>query len=256
MKNLPLGQVLVEAGFLTPEKLDEALALQKEKGGRLGDLLVENGYVTEHNLMLALQQRLEVPFVDLQTAVELTKGTNIKVGAQNLHFAEKGAYTGEISASMLTEVGAQYVVIGHSERRQYFAETDETVNLKIKAALAAGLTPIVCVGETLEERESGVTEKVVSGQTRAALRELTEGQARACIIAYEPIWAIGTGRTATAAQADEVCGIIRAVAHDNGTGIGQKRSHIADTVAPLQHRRKPLLIRLRAYAPARAFAYR
>ena len=152
-----------------------------------------------------------VPFVDLQTAVELTKGTTIKVGAQNLHFAEKGAYTGEISASMLTEVGAQYVVIGHSERRQYFAETDETVNLKIKAALAAGLTPIVCVGETLEERESGVTEKVVSGQTRAALRELTEGQARACIIAYEPIWAIGTGRTATAAQADEVCGIIRAV---------------------------------------------
>mgnify|MGYP002550240938 CR=1 FL=1 len=151
------------------------------------------------------------PSVCFAAVAPILEGTNVKLGAQNVHFAEKGAYTGEISASMLTEVGAQYVVIGHSERRQYFAETDETVNLKIKAALAAGLTPIVCVGETLEERESGVTEKVVSGQTRAALRELTEGQARACIIAYEPIWAIGTGRTATAAQADEVCGIIRAV---------------------------------------------
>ena len=152
-----------------------------------------------------------VPFVDLQTAAALTKDTNIKVGAQNLHFAESGAYTGEISAAMLTESGAQYVVIGHSERRQYFAETDETVNLKIKAALAAGLTPIVCVGESLDERERGVTENVVSSQTKAALQGLSEGPARACIIAYEPIWAIGTGRTATAAQADEVCGMIRGV---------------------------------------------
>ena len=128
-----------------------------------------------------------------------------------LMFEKSGAFTGEISADMLVDLGVEYVIVGHSERRQYYNETDFTVNKKVHAALEAGLYPIVCVGETLEERESGVTEKVVSGQTRAALRELTEGQARACIIAYEPIWAIGTGRTATAAQADEVCGIIRAV---------------------------------------------
>ncbi len=152
-----------------------------------------------------------VPFVDLATAVELTKGTDIKVGAQNVHFAESGAYTGEISAAMLKECGVEYVVIGHSERRQYFGETDETVNLRMKAALAAGLTPIVCVGELLSERDCGITEEVVAKQTKIAFLDVSEEDAKKVIVAYEPVWAIGTGRTATSDQADEVCGAIRSV---------------------------------------------
>nr|MDD6336159.1 triose-phosphate isomerase [bacterium] len=150
-----------------------------------------------------------VPFVCLPTVASLVKGTNILLGAQNMHFEEKGAFTGEISPAMLCAVGCDCVIIGHSERRTYFAETDETVNKKVKAALAHGLIPIVCVGETLEEREAGKTDTLVAEQTRLALEGLTAEQAAQVVIAYEPIWAIGTGRTATAQEADRVIGIIR-----------------------------------------------
>ena len=151
-----------------------------------------------------------VPYVDICTAVEATKGTNIKVGAENVHFAESGAYTGEISAKMLTECGVEYVIIGHSERRQYFAETDETVNLRTKAALAAGLKVILCVGEVKEQRLSGITDEVVSMQTKLDLADVSAEDMKNVIIAYEPVWAIGTGLTATPEQADETCGVIRA----------------------------------------------
>ena len=151
-----------------------------------------------------------VPYVDICTAVEATKGTNIKVGAENVHFAESGAYTGEISAKMLTECGVEYVIIGHSEHRQYFAETDETVNLRTKAALAAGLKVILCVGEVKEQRLSGITDEVVSMQTKLDLADVSAEDMKNVIIAYEPVWAIGTGLTATPEQADETCGVIRA----------------------------------------------
>mgnify|MGYP002797145162 FL=1 len=151
-----------------------------------------------------------VPFTNLETAVELTKGTNIKVGAQNCHFAKSGAYTGEVSADMLTELGVEYVVLGHSERRQYFGETDETVNKRTKAALEAGLKPIVCVGELLWERECGITEEVIARQIKLDFYDVSAEQLKNCIIAYEPVWAIGTGKTATADQAEEVCAFIRA----------------------------------------------
>ena len=150
-----------------------------------------------------------VPFTNLETAVEMTKGTNIKVGAQNCHFEEKGAFTGEISANMLTEMGVEYVVIGHSERRQYFGETDVTVNKRVKAALAAGLNVILCVGEMLEQREQGVTAELVAMQTRIALGGVSAEELSRVIIAYEPVWAIGTGKTATSEQANEVCALIR-----------------------------------------------
>lgn len=142
------------------------------------------------------------PYIDLMELVRVTKGTNVKVGAQNMHWEEKGAYTGEISGSMLKNIGVQYVIIGHSERRQYFAETNETVNRKIKAAFENDLKPIVCVGETLEQRENGLTKKIITEQTRLALEGLTEEQVANTIIAYEPIWAIGTGKTATSEDAN------------------------------------------------------
>ena len=152
-----------------------------------------------------------VPFVDIATAVEAAKGTNIRVGAENVHFAKSGAYTGEISAEMLCEIGTEYVVIGHSERRQYFGETDETVNLRTKAALEAGLKVILCLGEVKEERLAGITDEVVTMQTKLDLAGITAEQLKNVIIAYEPVWAIGTGLTATPEQADEACGIIRDV---------------------------------------------
>ena len=152
-----------------------------------------------------------VPFVDIAAAVEAAKGTNIKIGAQNVHFAESGAYTGEISASMLLETGVEYVIIGHSERRQYFGETDATVNQRTKAALAAGLTVILCVGEVLEERQSDITNEVLSMQTKLALAGISAEDMKKVIIAYEPVWAIGTGKTATAEQANEVNHYIRMV---------------------------------------------
>ena len=150
-----------------------------------------------------------VPFTDLVTAVAKTKGTNIHVGAENVHFEKSGAFTGEISADMLTDLGVEYVVVGHSERRQYFAETDETVNKRAKAALAGGLKPIICVGESLTQREQGVTEELIRMQVKIALNGVTADELKNVVIAYEPIWAIGTGKTATAEDAQEVCGAIR-----------------------------------------------
>lgn len=147
--------------------------------------------------------------VCLAGTVEALRGSNVKVGAQNVHFKESGAYTGEIAANMLTDIGVDYVIIGHSERRQYFGETDETVNLRTKAALGGGLNPIVCVGESLSEREAGITDDTVRRQTKLALLGIDKADAEKVVIAYEPIWAIGTGKTATAEQADEVCSIIR-----------------------------------------------
>ena len=151
------------------------------------------------------------PATDLAIATEMTKGTNIAVGAENMHWEESGAFTGEISADMLLDLGVKYVIIGHSERREYFAETDETVNKKVKAAIAKGITPIVCCGETLEQREMGIMPEHIRMQIKIAMLDVTADQAKDLVIAYEPIWAIGTGKTATADQADEVCGIIRDV---------------------------------------------
>ncbi|MFN8444326.1 MAG: triose-phosphate isomerase [Caldilineaceae bacterium] len=144
----------------------------------------------------------------LPAVATAVQGSPVKVGAQNMHFAESGAYTGEISAGMLKGV-VDYVILGHSERRQYFAETDETVNKKIHAALKAGLTPILCVGESLEQRQAGVTDSFVGGQVKAALANLTAEQVQQLVIAYEPIWAIGTGLAATSAQAQETCAAVR-----------------------------------------------
>ena len=143
-----------------------------------------------------------VPYTDLFYALLNVQGTNIKIGAQNMHWEEKGAYTGEISGQMLKSIGVEYVIIGHSERRQYFAETDETVNKKIKSALAVGLKPIVCVGETLEQRESGVTEQIITAQVQKAFEGIEANQLDKIIVAYEPIWAIGTGKTATKEDAN------------------------------------------------------
>ena len=150
-----------------------------------------------------------VPFVDLYPVLEELKGTGIGVGAENMHFAESGAYTGEVSAQMLKEMGVGYVILGHSERRQYFGETDETVNKRTKAALAAGLKPIVCVGELLWERECNITEEVIARQIKLDLYDVSAEDVKKTVIAYEPVWAIGTGKTATADQAEEVCGFIR-----------------------------------------------
>lgn len=154
------------------------------------------------------------PYVDLVTVGKLLVGTNIKLGAQNVHWAPKGAFTGEVSADMLLAVGVSYVIVGHSERRQYFGETDETVNKRAKAALEAGLTPIICVGETLEQRESGVTEVIVSKQTVAALAGIEAKDVEKLVVAYEPIWAIGTGKTATAEDANTTIGVIRKAIED------------------------------------------
>ena len=152
-----------------------------------------------------------VPFVDIAAAVEAAKGTNVKIGAQNVHFEAKGAFTGEIAADMLVECGIEYVIVGHSERRQYFGETDETVNKRTRAALDAGLKVILCLGEVLGERQSGITEEIVSMQTKLDLAGIPAEQMKNVIIAYEPVWAIGTGLTATPEQAEEVCALIRKV---------------------------------------------
>ncbi len=151
-----------------------------------------------------------VPYIDIPAAVEAAKGSNIKIGAENVHFKSSGAYTGEVSVDMLKEAGVEYVVIGHSERRQYFGETDQTVNLRSLAALNGGLKAIICVGETLEQRELGYTETLLKYQTKMALTNVTAEQLKNVIIAYEPVWAIGTGVTATADQADEGNGYVRA----------------------------------------------
>ena len=162
--------------------------------------LVKN---TEHEVILC------VPYTDLFYALLTAQNTNIKIGAQNMHFAESGAYTGEISGKMLKSINVEYVIIGHSERRQYFNETDETVNKKVKAAFENGLKPIVCVGETLEQREAGKVEEIITNQTKLALDGLTNEQVENTIIAYEPIWAIGTGKTATKEDANNAIKAIR-----------------------------------------------
>lgn len=157
------------------------------------------------------------PFVYLASLVEKAKGTNVKVGAQNMHFEEKGAFTGEVSPVMLKDLGVSYVILGHSERRELFGETDESVNKKVKAAFQHGLSPIVCVGETLDQREANETKPHVEAQVKKALDGLTEEQVSNTIIAYEPIWAIGTGKTASNEDANEVCAHIRQVVKSNVT---------------------------------------
>ena len=158
---------------------------------------------TEHEVILC------VPYTDLFYALLTAQNTNIKIGAQNMHFEESGAYTGEVSGKMLKSINVEYVIIGHSERRQYFNETDESVNKKVKAAFENGLKPIVCVGETLEQREAGKVEEIITNQTKLALEGLTNEQVENTIIAYEPIWAIGTGKTATKEDANDAVKAIR-----------------------------------------------
>ena len=151
-----------------------------------------------------------VPAIDIIPAMEAAKGTNIQIGAENMYFEEKGAYTGEISPKMLNDAGVKYVIIGHSERREYFAETDETVNKKVLKAFEHGITPIVCCGESLTQREQGITIDWIRQQIKIAFLNVTADQAKTAVIAYEPIWAIGTGKVATTEQAEEVCAAIRA----------------------------------------------
>ena len=151
-----------------------------------------------------------VPAIDIIPAMEAAKGTNIQIGAENMYFEEKGAYTGEISPNMLNDVGVKYVIIGHSERREYFAETNETVNKKVLKAFEHGITPIICCGESLTQREQGITIDWIRQQIKIAFLNVTADQAKTAVIAYEPIWAIGTGKVATTEQAEEVCAAIRA----------------------------------------------
>ena len=169
--------------------------------------------LTELVADVALGVKLEVVvapvFPYLETAVQLTQGTAVHIAAQNMHFEESGAYTGEVSPSMLVDIGVEYVIIGHSERRTYFNETDETVNLKVKAALAHDLIPIMCCGETLQQREQGEMQRFIEGQIEAGLAGISKEEVENIVIAYEPIWAIGTGKTATVEQAQEVCALIR-----------------------------------------------
>lgn len=150
-----------------------------------------------------------VPAIDIIPCMEAAKGTNISIGAENMYYEESGAYTGEIAPNMLTDVGVKYVIIGHSERREYFAETDETVNKKVLKAFEHGITPIICCGETLTQREQGITMDWIRQQIKIAFLNVTADQAKTAVIAYEPIWAIGTGKTATSEQAEEVCKGIR-----------------------------------------------
>ncbi|MBQ7433016.1 MAG: triose-phosphate isomerase [Lachnospiraceae bacterium] len=151
-----------------------------------------------------------VPAIDIIPAIEAAKGSNIQIGAENMYFKDNGAFTGEISPDMLVDAGVKYVIIGHSERREYFAETDETVNLKVVKAFEKGLTPIICCGESLTQREQGVTMDWIRMQIKIAFQNVTAEQAATAVIAYEPIWAIGTGKVATTEQAQEVCSGIRA----------------------------------------------
>ena len=151
-----------------------------------------------------------VPAIDIIPAMEAAKGTNIQIGAENMYFEQKGAYTGEISPNMLNDAGVKYVIIGHSERREYFAETNETVNKKVLKAFEHGITPIICCGESLTQREQGITIDWIRQQIKIAFLNVTADQAKTAVIAYEPIWAIGTGKVATTEQAEEVCAAIRA----------------------------------------------
>ena len=172
-------------------------------------------FINEIKPMVAGKDNCDIifcaPYVTISAAMAAAEGSNIKIGAENVHFAPKGAYTGEVSAEMLKAIGVEYVIIGHSERRQYFGETDETVNLRTKAALEAGLKVILCLGEVKEQRLAGITDEVVGMQTKLDLAGVSEEQLKNVIIAYEPVWAIGTGLTATPDQAQETCAVIRKV---------------------------------------------
>ena len=172
-------------------------------------------FINEIKPMVAGKDNCDIifcaPYVTIAAAQEAAKGSNIKIGAENVHFAPKGAYTGEVSAQMLTACGVEYVIIGHSERRQYFGETDETVNLRTRAALDAGMKVILCLGEVKEERLNGITNEIVGMQTKLDLLGVSAEQMKNVIIAYEPVWAIGTGLTASPEQAEETCGVIRSV---------------------------------------------
>ena len=172
-------------------------------------------FINEIKPMVAGKDNCDIifcaPYVTIDAAMKAAEGSNIRIGAENVHFAEKGAYTGEVSAKMLTSIGVEYVIVGHSERRQYFGETDETVNLRTKAALAAGMKVILCLGEVKEERLAGITNEVVAMQTKLDLAGISAEDMKNIIIAYEPVWAIGTGLTATPEQAEETCGEIRRV---------------------------------------------
>lgn len=172
-------------------------------------------FINEIKPMVAGKDNCDIvfcaPYVTIAAAMEAAKGSNIKIGAENVHFAPKGAYTGEVSADMLRAIGVEYVIVGHSERRQYFAETDETVNLRTKAALAAGMKVILCLGEVKEQRLAGITDEVVGMQTKLDLAGISAEDMKSIIIAYEPVWAIGTGLTATPDQAEETCAVIRRV---------------------------------------------
>jgi len=196
--NKALRKAVIAGNWKMNKNRSEAAALIKELGPLVKDADCEVAVC--------------VPFIDLETALAVTASdaANVKVGAENCHWAVSGAFTGEVAAPMLAEMGVYYVVIGHSERRQYFAETDETVNKKVKTAIAAGLCPIICVGESLQEREQGITREIVSKQTKLALSGVCGEDAQKLVIAYEPIWAIGTGKTATSDEANETIGDIRA----------------------------------------------
>ena len=198
------------------EKNDPAFA--KELAS-MADIYVSDAFGTVHRAHASSAGAAE----SLPAVAEVIKGTNIKLGAQNVHFAEKGAYTGELSADMLKAVGCEYVIVGHSERRQYFGETDKTVNLRATAAVKAGLTAIICVGEMKDERVDGYTDIIVAYQTKMALKGLTAEELDHVVIAYEPVWAIGTGLTATDEQANETIGVIRkAIAEVYGDDVAQK----------------------------------
>lgn len=195
--NKALRKAVIAGNWKMNKNRSEAAALIKELGPLVKDADCEVAVC--------------VPFIDLETALAVTASdaANVKVGAENCHWAVSGAFTGEVAAPMLAEMGVYYVVIGHSERRQYFGETDVTVHDRTRAALDAGLTVILCVGETLEQREQGITSELVAMQTKIALGGVTKEELKRIIIAYEPVWAIGTGKTATAEQANEVCAVIR-----------------------------------------------
>ena len=175
-------------------------------------------FINEIKPMVAGKDNCDIifcaPYVTIAAAMAAAEGSNIKIGAENVHFAPKGAYTGEVSAEMLKACGVEYVIVGHSERRQYFAETDETVNLRTKAALAQGMKVILCLGEVKEQRLAGITDEVVAMQTKLDLAGISAEELKNVIIAYEPVWAIGTGLTATPEQAEETCAVIRRVLVD------------------------------------------
>ncbi len=202
-------KVIIAGNWKMNKTAAEGKALVEELKGKVAD-------VTAAEIVVC------PTFTTIPAVVEAAKGSNVQVGAQNVHFAEKGAYTGEISAEMLKETGVTWVITGHSERRQYFAETDETVNKRTKAALAAGLKVMVCIGETLEEREGNITNAVLEIQLKGSLAGLTASDMENIVIAYEPVWAIGTGKTATAEMAQEThCAVRNIVADMLGAEVAE-----------------------------------